>query len=139
MLRSCVYCGRMHPVGMTCPKKPVRKFDKSSRAAKFRSSSAWKKKSQEIRRRDMGLCRVCLSEGVIETHGIEVHHIVPLEENFHMRLEDSELISLCTAHHKDAEAGRISRERLRELAAIPPGVTGAKKGNGARPQGLLGT
>lgn len=138
MLRSCVYCGRMHPVGMTCPKKPARQFDKSSRAAKFRSSSAWKKKSQEIRRRDMGLCRVCLVEGVIETHGIEVHHIIPLEENFDMRLEDNELISLCTAHHKDAEAGRISREQLEELAAIPPGVTGGKKRNDARPQGLIG-
>lgn len=121
MMRSCTYCGRMHEQRQGCPRKPKRVFHKDSRAAKFRSSSAWKKKSQEIRTRDMGLCRVCLSQGVIETHGIEVHHIVPLEENFQKRLEDGELISLCTAHHKEAETGKISREWLRELAGSPPG------------------
>lgn len=127
MLRSCVYCGRMHPVGMTCPKKPARKFDKSSRAAKFRSSSAWKNKSREIRRRDLGLCRVCLSQGVIESHGIEVHHITPLEEDMGCGLEDGELVSLCAGHHKEAERGEISREWLRELAGSPPGVIGHEK------------
>ena len=127
MLRSCAYCGRLHEQGKECPKKPKRLFSKNSRAAKFRSSSIWKNKSQEIRRRDMGLCRVCLSQGLIETHGIEVHHITPLEEDMGCGLEDGELVSLCASHHKEAERGRSAGNGSRNWRGSPPGVIGHEK------------
>ena len=106
MCRSCAYCGRLHEQGKECPKRsPRRLFSKNSRGSKIRSSSIWKNKSQEIRRRDMGLCRVCLSQGLIETHGIEVHHITPLERRYGLWFGGWGAVSLCASHHKEAERG----------------------------------
>lgn len=51
---------------------------------------------------------------------LEVHHIVPLVEDYDLRAEEDNLITLCTLHHKDAEAGKIDRETLRRLAEDPP-------------------
>lgn len=45
---------------------------------------------------------------------LEVHHIVPLHEDFDRRLDDDNLISLCQYHHDMADSGVISREFLSE-------------------------
>lgn len=63
--------------------------------------------------RDHYLCLLCLEEGRLTWDGLEVHHITPIEEDYEQRLEEGELITLCIRHHKAAEAGGISRERLR--------------------------
>ena len=47
---------------------------------------------------------------------LEVHHIVPLAEDFNKRLDNENLICLCQFHHKMAEHGEILREELTELA-----------------------
>lgn len=61
-------------------------------------------------------------KNLYETYGraynhkiIEVHHIEPIKENFDLRLDDGNLISLCTYHHKRADRGEIPREELRRL------------------------
>ena len=72
--------------------------------------------------RDYHMCRVCFegSHGVFPPGKLQVHHIVPLAEDFDQRLNEDNLITLCPLHHRDAEDGTISREELRALAEHPP-------------------
>lgn len=124
MKKSCKYCGRMHDIDEVCPKKPRICFRKNKQMKdKFRSSSLWQAKREEIARRDLYLCRVCLSEGRL-SRDISVHHIIPLAEDYSRRLDNDNLISLCSYHHEQAERAAISPDRLRELAAIPPALPG---------------
>ena len=126
MLRSCPYCGLIHPSGETCQKKPTRGKVKPSRAALFRKSWSWQKKRDRVVQRDFHLCRAC-NDGMYGVFGIpglnqdlSVHHIEPLEESFDLRLEDDNLVTLCWRHHEMAEAGEIPREYLHGLAAGVP-------------------
>lgn len=119
MLKSCSYCGSMHERGHTCAKKPNRKY-KVTYVDKFRWTKAWQKKRKQIRERDKHLCQVCLrnkyhTQNQFNFTNIEVHHIVPIIEDWNKRLDDSYLISLCASHHKMAEDGEISREELLEI------------------------
>lgn len=121
MKKSCRYCGGTHPLSDMCPKKPERARRKKARreAELFRSTAAWTAKSVEIRERDFYCCRLCLAEGRLTTHDLSVHHIVPLMVDYTKRLDNSNLITLCAAHHSQADAGHISRYELAELASEP--------------------
>ena len=117
MLKSCPYCGMIHPSGFICPKKPERGRKRPSQADQFRKSWAWQRKRVRILQRDFYLCRVC-NEGRYGVHGIpglerelSIHHIEPLEERFDLRLEDGNLVT---------EAGEIPREYLHELTRVSP-------------------
>jgi 5-methylcytosine-specific restriction enzyme A len=115
MLTSCKYCMGVHPRGFNCTKKPPRtKFP--SDITKFRGSRLWKKKSQEIRKRDKYLCQVCLKEMRYTFRNLEVHHIVPIAKNWDLKLENTNLITLCIEHHKLADNGSISPHFLDSLA-----------------------
>lgn len=123
MLKSCPYCGRMHPVGYECPKKPRRKWypKQRGRIERFRSTAAWQKKREEILMRDHYLCRVCLDVyHHINNRGLSVHHITPLGKDYDQRLDAENLITLCSRHHDEAEHGLIPAGRLRELAKTSP-------------------
>ena len=123
MLKSCPSCGRIHDTKVICEEKRRRMQPRDSEQDRFRSTAAWTRKSIQIKERDLGLCRLCLMEGVACWDQLEVHHIVPLAEDFDRRLDDENLITLCSAHHKEAERGEIDRGTL--LAAIratPPGT-----------------
>lgn len=116
MNKACKYCGRIHPREYECPKKPVYHFRKNKQMKdKFRSTNAWQKVRKAVYQRDLGLCRWCLHEGKY-TAGAEVHHIVPLAEDFDLRLEKTNLILLCVPCHKMADSGNIPADILRELA-----------------------
>jgi 5-methylcytosine-specific restriction endonuclease McrA len=114
MRASCKYCGRVHPRGYRCPKKPVFRKNKQQKDH-FRSTNAWQKVRKAVYQRDLGLCQWCLHEGRY-TGGEEVHHIVPLIEDYDLRLEKTNLILLCPACHHDADDGRIAAKKLREIA-----------------------
>lgn len=43
---------------------------------------------------------------------IEVNHIVPINEDISRALDNDNLISLCSFHHKMADSGRIPRPIL---------------------------
>lgn len=122
MKRSCSACGRIHDTKIICKAKrrliPAERTEQQS----FRSTARWTQKSIRIRERDLGLCRCCLAEGVLTWEDLEVHHIVPLAEDFEKRLDDDNLITLCKRHHELAECGRIDRAFLEALADSPPGV-----------------
>lgn len=115
MMKSCPYCGRIHPVGYICPKKPKRTYH-GGEERKLRSSNAWTKKSKEIREKAQGLCEVCRDQGLYTYTGLEVHHIDKVRENKDKLLDDYNLICLCTDHHKQAEQGKLDKEYLRKLA-----------------------
>lgn len=108
----------IHDFNHTCYKK--RQVRGSSNADKFRTTYKWHKKSEEIRERDKHLCRVCLAN-IFNTNTIfnfdklEVHHIIPLEEDISKALDDDNLITLCCFHHKLADADKIPRYILVKL------------------------
>ena len=91
-------------------------LDNQKNERQLRSSSAWKRKSIEIRQRANFLCEVCKDNAVIEYRNIEVHHIDKVTDNTDRLLDNYNLIALCQPHHKAADAGKIDKEYLRKLA-----------------------
>ena len=122
MLKSCQYCGKIHDRKFICPKKPIRKKYATDQS-KFRSTYAWTKKAQGVKKRDGYLCQVCL-RGLYEpmrkyeTDHLEVHHIERVVENFEKRLDGYNLITLCERHHQMADAGLIPVAELKEIAGV---------------------
>lgn len=124
MLKSCSYCGRIHDSKYVCKQKEQKIRERQSmRSAKnkkvydFHRSHKWKEKSATIRERDNYCCQVCVRglhnpDRQYETDNISVHHIVPIAEDWDNRLDDSNLISLCSKHHEMAERGEINRKEL---------------------------
>ena len=93
---------------------------KNTKANMFRNTNQWKQKRELIKKRDQYLCKVCVSEKYDTEYRytyneLEVHHIVPIEENYLLRLDSKNLITLCRMHHNMAEQGKISREELIEM------------------------
>ena len=120
MLKTCIYCGRVHPKGFVCPHKPKtqNKYDKQIDV--FRGSSQWKSKRAHIFKRDLYMCRVCLENGIYCSGDLSVHHITPIASDYSRRLDDDNLITLCSYHHEAAEKGEIPSEHLRALAEHEP-------------------
>lgn len=117
MKKSCPYCGGIHDPRYACPKKPQPTYGQHrSEAGDLRRTNAWKNKSIEIRKRDRNLCRVCLDHGSINTKHLSVHHIIPINEDKGLYLDNDNLITLCDKCHEEAERGKIDRDYLIELA-----------------------
>ena len=120
MLKSCRYCGKIHDSKYICPNKPIRKQYKKTEEDKFRNTKAWQRKRDYIKDRDRGLCQVCMRKlyNTIKQYNytnIEVHHIIPLREDYELRMEEDNLISLCKYHHELAERGDIPRDVLKDM------------------------
>lgn len=114
MLKSCQYCNRIHDRKFDCGKKPKRER-KVKDIDKFRWTRKWREKRNRIVERDLYLCQVCKEEGKYTYDNLEVHHIIPLAEDYDKRLDEDNLITLCGYHHERAEKGIITREHLRRL------------------------
>ena len=129
MLKACKHCGRIHRKGEVCPKAPKKKYNfgdrKYSEKKKddkyyFRNSQAWKDKRDYIRKRDMNLCQACLHElpftkQKYNCERLGVHHIESLEDAWHKRLDDNNLITLCEDHHNIAEGSPAFNELVKRL------------------------
>lgn len=112
MLRACPVCGRIHDSSRMCKAK---RSPRVSAADRFRSTKEWQDARDEARDLDMNMCVVCRSLGIIATDGLSVHHIVPLEEDFDLRNDLDNCVTLCSMHHEESERGDISRSALRDL------------------------
>lgn len=113
MLKSCKYCMRIHDSKFDCGKKPKRQKPPTD-INKFRWSRRWREKALDIKERDNYLCQLAIRESpprYIYTD-LEVHHIVPIEEDWDKRLDDDNLITLSEDYHEKAERGDISKEHL---------------------------
>lgn len=64
----------------------------------FYKTTKWKHKRERILRRDEYLCQECKRYGKT-TPATTVHHIEPLDSKPDLRLDGSNLISLCDACH----------------------------------------
>lgn len=119
MLKSCKYCGKIHDESYICPKKPTRRKQNGT-AVQFRNTNAWKKKREEIKRRDLYLCQICI-RNLYDTReryngkDLSVHHAESLEENFNKRLNDDNLLTMCERHHKMAEKKIIPVHIVRKI------------------------
>jgi len=119
MMKTCSVCGRIHDFNKMCSRN--RKKPKTT-ANKFRNTYEWKEKRKWIKERDKYLCQICI-EGKHNTlyrynyKQLEVHHIIPIEEDSDKKLDSENLITLCSMHHKMAEDNEISREELQEIIA----------------------
>lgn len=123
---SCKYCGGIHQKGVVCSRKPQKQYKKrTSKIDKFRKTAEWQRKRIEVLERDKYLCRLCFP-AVINNSSIQVHHIVPMKEDWERRLDNDNLVSLCTFHHQLAEDGEVDREELFNITNIPPTVQFSK-------------
>lgn len=109
MMKACSRCGKIHESGHKCYANSRNYYQSDPKIRKFRNSGAWHKKAEEIKERDKFLCVVCLKNNAYNYRDLSVHHIQPLSENWDLRLENSNLITVCETHHKDCECGKIPR------------------------------
>ena len=123
---TCKYCGVVER-GHRCPHKKSRQKSGDRRSDRFRKTKAWTNTSVEIRQRDRFLCQVCLRNlyntlSFLNYKTVEVHHITPIEEDFNLRLENENLISLCSYHHHMADKGEIPRKVLQDIVSEIEGI-----------------
>lgn len=131
MLKTCSRCGIV-PEDHVCPYSIQRKYkldkryreEKNSPQDKFRKTYRWTKKAKEIKERDHYLCQVCIRDkyNTIYTYNynkLEVHHIIPLSEDYSKRLDNDNLITLCDYHHKMADDGVIPKKELQSYISPP--------------------
>lgn len=69
----------------------------------------WKKKRAEILKRDHK-CKICGCKT-----GLQVHHIISLDINSKLKLENSNLITLCSKCHLDVHNNMYSQVYLTNL------------------------
>ena len=126
MRKSCIYCGRIHPEAYKCPRKPQKlRYDQATKQRRFRQTRAWKNKTKEIMARDRYLCQACLAEmpGTVRKYNAErlsVHHIASLNNDFERCLDNENLVTLCSYHHRQADNGQISKKELFRIVIYPP-------------------
>ena len=118
-LVTCKYCGVV-PRGHICEHKKSREKTPYTDSSKFRNTKAWARKSVEIKQRDRYLCQCCLNNlyntlSVLNHKNIEVHHITSIKEDYNRRLDNDNLITLCSYHHKMADKGDIPKSALYKL------------------------
>ncbi|MBR2177438.1 MAG: HNH endonuclease [Clostridia bacterium] len=135
VLKVCSTCGRIHEFNTVCPKRiesikkrqteyDRNKYHRNSAADLFRNSKNWQRKRNEIKSRDLNICRYCfLVRHKITTSNLSVHHITSLDKDFDLRLNNNNLITLCRECHEKAEKGIIKPEKLQKLIHIPLKLT----------------
>jgi 5-methylcytosine-specific restriction enzyme A len=64
----------------------------------FYNTKAWKDKRAYILKRDGYLCQECKKYGK-NVEARLVHHIIEIEEEYSLRLKNSNLVSVCHACH----------------------------------------
>lgn len=119
MLKSCQYCGKIHDSKYICSERPKRN-KAITEADKFRCTSLWQKKREEIKKRDLHLCQICIRElyntvTKYNTKELSVHHNIPINEDYNKRLDNNNLLTLCNYHHEMCECGEIQREEVQRI------------------------
>lgn len=119
MLKSCQYCGKIHDSKYICNKKNKGK-KQITEADKFRWTRKWQNKREEIKKRDLYLCQICIRElyntvTKYNTEDLSVHHNIPLNEDYNKRLDNDNLLTVCDYHHEMCENGKIPREEVQQI------------------------
>lgn len=119
MLKSCQYCGKIHDSKYICKEKPNRKKE-ATEADRFRWTSSWHRKREEIKKRDLYLCQICIRElyntvTKYNMNELSVHHNIPINEDYNRRLDNDNLITVCSYHHEMCESREIPREAVQRI------------------------
>ena len=109
----------MHDENHICSKKPIKK-KKIDDATQFRNSPKWQKKRRKIKERDNYLCQICIREiyGTKRKYNhenLQVHHAIPINTNEDLKLDDNNLITLCSMHHAMCDRGEIQYGEVKEI------------------------
>ena len=99
-------CGgvRQDVRGSVCSKCGAGKVNKTQGTTERGYDGAWKRLSERVRI-EQPLCEVCLESDTV-TAATEVHHKIEIEQAPWLRLERSNLMSLCNGCHKRIHAGK---------------------------------
>lgn len=76
----------------------------------FRSSYVWKKKRREIKLLYGNKCQLCNS-----SKNLQVHHIISIDVLPELRLDNNNLILLCSHCHSLCHNGIISQTKLKSM------------------------
>lgn len=117
--KSCKYCGRVHDENYRCNKKPVKK-KKTDDIVRFRNSPRWQKKRKQIKERDNYLCQICIRElygtkRKYNSANLQVHHAVPINSNEDLKLDENNLITLCSMHHSMCDKSKIPYKEVKKI------------------------
>lgn len=117
--KSCKYCGKIHDENYICDKKPI-KCKKIDDIVRFRNSPKWRKKRQKIKARDNYLCQICIRElhGTTRKYNhkdLQVHHAIPINSSEELKLDDGNLITLCSMHHSMCDKGTIPYNEVKKI------------------------
>lgn len=129
MFKTCKRCGMIYDErkghNCTVPKRDYKRDHANAskdrkRIQSFRWSKEWQRIREQIKQRDRHMCMYCWTQEHYVSVGeqLEVHHIVPLHEDWSKRADDNNLITLCHRHHRKADKGEIGRNILKNI--IPP-------------------
>ena len=116
---SCKYCGKIHEENYKCRKKPIKR-KKIDDIVRFRNSPRWQKKRKAIKARDSYLCQICIRElystkRKYNCEGLQVHHAIPINSNEELKLDDGNLITLCSMHHAMCDKGKIPYDEIKKI------------------------
>jgi len=68
--------------------------------SEFYKSDEWERTKTQVLIRDKGLCQWCLVKGIVRPADV-VHHIVPIKEDWSLRFDLMNLVSLCHECHNE--------------------------------------
>lgn len=113
-LKACPYCGKIHKGD--CPKRPKDYHVKQDKIRKFRKSREWVKMREYILERDNYCCQISLQKGkIVSEKGLHVHHIIPISNNWDLRLDPRNLITLSPEEHTNVHNGMYNTTDIQEL------------------------
>lgn len=71
---------------------------------------------EQILERDNYCCQISLQKGrIVSEKGLHVHHIIPISQNWDLRLEPTNLITLSSEMHSAVHNGLYSNIDLQKL------------------------
>lgn len=110
MFTRCARCRKKIEFGNShCDdcKKVILKSKKDTlrdkEAEKALKTTTWKNVRASVIRRDGGVCKLCLINGIVEYRNLQVHHIVKRTQNLELAYDTSNLVTLCRTCHEKME------------------------------------
>lgn len=78
------------------------------------------KETKKIKERDNYLCQICIKElyGTKRKYNhenLQVHHAIPINSNKDLKLDESNLITLCYMHHAMCDRGEIPYTEVKNI------------------------